>query len=140
MVQLFPRPFDVARRYFDLDIRLMPVAGHFVRFAEFRLQHFLGLVFMFHLLKQFFNFDICMHVMGSYPAYVAGLLPSFDWVMVFVALKDHPILNFFLQRRSELVQTFGIGPFVLNLLWTEGDLDIVRYHGTRVISKWISTL
>ena len=71
-----------------------------------------------------------MHVMGSYPAYVAGLLLSFYWVMVFLALKDHPILNFLFQRRSELVQTFDIGPFVFNLLWTEGGLDIVRHHVT----------
>ncbi len=72
-----------------------------------------------------------MQVMGSYPANVAGLLPSFDWVMVFVAFKDHPILNFVLQRRSEFVQTFDIGPFVFNLLWTEGGLDILRYHVKR---------
>ena len=131
-MQLFPRPFDGARRYFDLDMSLNLVAGHFARFAEFRPQPFLGLVFRFDLLKQFFNFDICIHVMRSYPAYVAGLLPSFDWAMVYVALKDHPILNFLFQRRSELVQTFDIGPFVFNLLWTESGLDIVRYYVTRI--------
>ena len=71
---------------------------------------------MFDHFKRFFKFDICMHVMGSYPAYVAGLLPSFDCVMVFVALKDHPTLNFLFQRRSELVQTFDNGPIVFNFL------------------------
>ena len=131
MVQLFPRPFDGARRYFDVDMSLMPVAGHFARFAEFRPQHFLGLLFMFDLLKQFFKFDICMHVMGSYPAYVAGLLPSIDWAMVYVALKDHPVLNVLFQRSSDLAQTFDFGPFVFNLLWNEGGTDIVRYHVTR---------
>ncbi len=139
MVQLFPSTFDGVRRYFDLDMSLMPVAGHFARFAEFRPQHFLGLVFRFDLLKQFFNFDICMHVMGSYPAYVAGLLPSFDWVMVFVASKDHPILNFLFQRRSELVQTFGIGPFSL---FCGPRTALISFDITSrgVISKWISSL
>ena len=72
-----------------------------------------------------------MHVIWSYPAYVAGHLPSFDWVMVFVALKDHPILNFLFEKRSGLVRNFGIGPFEFNLLGTEAGLGIVRYHVKR---------
>ena len=94
ITQLFSHAFDGARRYFDTDMSLLPVAGHGALFAEFKPQRFMGFVFMFELLKQFFKFDICCHVTGSYPAYLEGTLPSFDWIMVFVTLKDHPILNF----------------------------------------------
>ena len=69
--------------------------------------------------------------MGSYPAYLAAYLPTFDLIMVFVALKDHPILNFLFQRPSELGQTFGIGTFEFTLLWNEGDIDVFRCHFKR---------
>ena len=69
--------------------------------------------------------------MSSNTAYLAGYVLSFDWIMVFVALKDHPILNFLSQRGSELVQAFGIGPFVFTLVWNEGDIDICLYRVRR---------
>ena len=47
---------DGARRYFDLDIRLIPVAGYGARFADFKPQRFIGLVFMYEHLNRFFKF------------------------------------------------------------------------------------
>ena len=55
--QVFLLAFDGARRYFDTDMSLLPVAGNGLRFAEFKLQRFIVFVFMFEPLKQFFKFD-----------------------------------------------------------------------------------
>jgi hypothetical protein len=79
-------------------------------------------------------------VTGSYPTYLAGILPSFDWIMGFVALKDHPLLNFIFQRGSVLVQVFGIGRFLFTLVRTKTIWISVDTASGGMISKGTSSL
>ena len=55
--------------------------------------NFIALRFMYELLKHFVRRDICFHVGGSFPTYLAGLQTGLNRVKVFVALKNNPLLK-----------------------------------------------
>ena len=91
--------FDGARRFNSTDTSLRPVEGNDDCFTELQSQGFISLGFMFHILRQLYWCDICCHVSGSFPAYVAGLRTSYLLAMVFVALKETPLINLIFQNR-----------------------------------------
>jgi hypothetical protein len=90
--------------------------------------NFIGLSFMFRLLEYLFAVDICCHVSGAYPSYLAGFQTSFASATMFIALKEHPLLNLIFQPGEEPMQTFYIGPFHFILLHDVNDMDVCHYH------------
>jgi hypothetical protein len=66
-------------------------------FSEFQPVNLTGLPFIFALLKTFFDANICCHVGGDFPTYIAGVQTSFDGVSIFFALKDNPLLQMIFQ-------------------------------------------
>ena len=80
-------------------------------FPEFRPVNFLALTFIFMLLKQFIRHNICCHVGGSFPTYLAGVQTNYHRVTVFISLKYAPLLNLLFRKGEELVRIFRVGPF-----------------------------
>jgi hypothetical protein len=90
--------------------------------------HFIGLEFIFQLLKYLFIYDICGHVGGAFPTYIARFQTIFHKGTVFIALKEHPLLKSIFQNGEELVQTFHISPFEFTLVEDAVDMDVCLYH------------
>ena len=110
---------------------LRPVVGNSDWFTAFQPQGFVGLGFVYHLLRQLYRCDICCHFPGSFPAYVAGLQTSYHLATVFVALQENPLINLIFQKSEELVQTFNIGPFQFTLEKVEVCMAVCRYRVKR---------
>jgi hypothetical protein len=83
---------------------------------------------MYRLLEYLFNVDICCHVAGSYPTYLAGFTTSFRSACIFIALKEHPFINLIFQIGEEPLQTFYIGPFQFILFHDVDGIDVCRYQ------------
>ena len=121
------RNFDSARSYYYADWHLQTFAGSARLFPEFTPTDFVALRFMFMLLKQFLKSNICCHVGGSFPTYLAGVQTCFHRVTIFIALKNTTLINLIFQRRAELVQTFHVGQFEFSLYDNLQDLDVCSY-------------
>jgi hypothetical protein len=103
------RAFDGASADFTTERSLPSVASIVSWFTEFRPQDFIGFEFLSLLLKFFFIQEICCHLGGSLPTYLAGLQASYRLVAIFMAMKDDPEVKLIFQRREELVETFYLG-------------------------------
>ena len=82
--------FDGARTYDYTDWRLHITAGSGRWFPEFTPINFIAVRFMFVLLKHLSRHNICCHVGGSFPTYLAGVQTKFHRVKIFIALKYAP--------------------------------------------------
>ena len=68
--------FDGSRSLYYSHMHLQLLAGSAQWFPEFTPTDLVALNFMFALLREFFN-DICCHVGGSFPTYLAGVQTGF---------------------------------------------------------------
>ena len=82
---------------------------------------------MFALLKEFFKNDICCHVGGSFPTYLAGVQTRFRRVAFFIALKYTMLLNLIFQRGVLNTANFQVGEFEFTLLDILDESDVCRY-------------
>jgi hypothetical protein len=117
--------FNGATFYFDANRALHSIAGSEYWFREFPPVNFTGLGLMYLLLESFYSANICAHVGGTYPTYVAGVLTSFRSATIFIALKQGLWLNFIFRRREELLNSFHTGPFIFTLHSSNGE-DVCR--------------
>jgi hypothetical protein len=97
-------------------------------FSEFQPVNFTGLPFIVALLKAFFDENICCHVGGDFPTYIAGVQISFEGVNIFFALKDNPLLKLIFQIGENPPAIFHVGPFEFALLQNVGTGDVCQYH------------
>jgi hypothetical protein len=104
------RGFDGATFYYEANRALPSITDSEYWFAEFPPVNITGLALIHRLLEGYFNADICGHVGGSYPTYVAGVI-SLRSANIFIALKPDPWLNLILQRWEEPLHNFYTGPF-----------------------------
>jgi hypothetical protein len=124
------RIFDAATRYYAINRALQSIAGSGYWFAEFQPVNFIGLSFMYNLLKYLFGIYIyiCCHASGAYPSYLAGFQTSFAGATIFIAPKEHPFINLIFQLGEETLQIFHMGPFKFILFEDVDDMDVCRYH------------
>ena len=74
-MKLMGHAFDGSQAFYFADWRLQITAGSARWFSEFSPINFVALRFMFQLLKRSLCHDICCHVGGSFPTYLAGVQP-----------------------------------------------------------------
>ena len=101
--------FDGATEFSLADRRLQSTAGRAGWFPEFTPVNFVALRFIYQLLEHFVQLDICCHVGGSFPTFLAGLQTTFNRVTVFIALKDNPLLHLIFKKGDTLREIFYIG-------------------------------
>ena len=77
--------------------------------------NFIALRFMFELLNHFPRHDICCHIGGSFPTYLAGLQTGFHRVSFFIALKNSQLINLLFQTGETLRENFYVGRFHFTL-------------------------
>ena len=93
------KAFDGDQAYYFADWRLRITTGSARWFPEFTPMNLMALRFIFALMKRFIRHDICCHVGGSFPTYLAGMQTNFNRVTIFIALKKRPACKFnFLKR------------------------------------------
>jgi hypothetical protein len=115
--------FDDANYYHVTNDSLRPVLVTGYSFSEFSPVNFTGLSFMVALLKVFFDANICCHVGGDFPTYLAGVQTFFEGVTMFIALKDNPLLKLIFQIGENTPGVFFIlDPFILQSCrtWVQG--------------------
>ena len=81
------KAFVGAREFYNADWNLQSTAGRARWFPEFNPVNYIALRFTYELFKHFVLRDICCHVSGSFPTYLAVLQTGFSRVTVFIALK-----------------------------------------------------
>ena len=79
--------FDGSRSLYYSHKHLQLLAGSAQWFPEFTPTDLVALNFMFALLREFFNNDICCHVGDSFLTYLADVQTAFRMVASFIALK-----------------------------------------------------
>ena len=89
--------------------------------------NFFTLRFTFDLLKHFLRHDVCCHIGGAFPTYLARLQTGFIRVSFFIALKDSPILNLLFQRGESLRESFNLGRYHFELYQDLQHMDACRY-------------
>ena len=119
--------FDGSRSLYYSHMHLQLLAGSAQWFPEFTPTDLVALNFMFALLREFFNNDICCHVGGSFPTYLAGVQTRFRRVPFFIALKYNTLLNLIFQRGVLNTANFQVGEFEFTLLDIMDGSDICRY-------------
>ena len=72
--------FKGTKVYYDADWELSYTAGSARWFPEFTLVNLVALRFIFDLLTLFLWHDICCHIGGAFPAYLAGVQTGFQRV------------------------------------------------------------
>jgi hypothetical protein len=127
-MQLRGLRFDGAARYILTNEALRPVAGTRYWFSEFQPVNFTGLPFITALLKAFFDANICCHVGGDFPTYIAGVQTSLEGVDIFFALKDNPLLKLIFKVGENPPAIFHVGPFEFALLQNVSTGDVCQYH------------
>jgi hypothetical protein len=105
------RAFDGASVYYNTERNLRSVAGNASWFTEFRPRNFIGMEFIFRLLRFFFTHNICCHVGGTLATYLAVYQTSYQVVTILIVMKGIPILNYLFQKREELVEIFYLEEF-----------------------------
>jgi hypothetical protein len=117
-----------AQHFYNTNLKLRSVAGNGFWYIGFHPQRFTALTFVFRLLKLLFSFNICGHVTGSYPAFIAGFQKYTDSITITIALKGCSVINLLFRNLEELVLTFQIGAFQFTLQQLDIDIgDIYRY-------------
>ena len=94
--------FNGAKEFYYTDWHLHYTASSARWFPEFTPVNFIALRFMFDLLKHFLRHDICCHIGGAFPTYLAGLQTGFQRVTFFIALRNSLLLNLLFQRGETL--------------------------------------
>ena len=102
MVSVMGKAFDGARDYSYADWHLRIDARSARWFPEVTPTELMAVRFIFALMKRFFRHDICCHVGGFFPTYLAGLQTRCERVIISIAVKEVPLLNLILQRVGEL--------------------------------------
>ena len=72
-MRISDQDFDGAKEFYFADWWLQFTAGSARLFPEFSPVNFIALRFMFELLKHFWRHEICCHIGGYLPTYLAGL-------------------------------------------------------------------
>ena len=119
--------FDGAKEYYFADWYLQYNVGCVRRFPEFTPVNCIALRFMFHVLKHFWRHDICCHISGSFPTYLAGLQTGFHRVSFFIALKDSPLINLIFQRGETPRDAFYLGHYHFTVHQNLPHADVCRY-------------
>ena len=82
---------------------------------------------MFNLPKHFWRHDICCHIGGSFPNYLAVLQTVFQRVSFFIALKNSPLINLIFQRGETPREAFYIDRYHFTLYQNLQHADVCRY-------------
>ncbi len=72
--------FNGAKEFYYTDWQLQYTAVSARWFPEFTPVNLIALRFMFELLKHFLRHDVCYHIGGAFPTYLAGLQTDFQRV------------------------------------------------------------
>ena len=107
--------FNGATEFYYTDWELSYTAGSARWFPVFTPVNLVALRFMFDLLMHFLRHDICCHIGGAFPAYLAGVQTGFQRVSFFIALKVSPLLNLLFQRGDTLQDSFYLGRYHFEL-------------------------
>jgi hypothetical protein len=62
-----------------------------------------------------YNSRVCFNVTESFPTFLAGLQRTFDYVTLYVAIEDIPVLRLLLQMNEDPIENFSLGPFDFHL-------------------------
>ena len=140
-MRILDQAFSVAKDLYYADRFLQYTARSARWFPEFTSVNFTALRFMFDLLKHFLRHDICCHVDGSFPTYLAGLQTAFHTVTFSIALKNSPLINLIFQSGEALRETFYVGRLHFSLHQNLQHIDVSRYVVRRGnLQYWISFL
>ena len=138
-MRILDQAFDSAKEYYFTDWCLQYTAGSARWFPVFTPVNLIALGFMFDLLKHFWRHDICCHISGSFPTYLAGLQTGYHRVSFFTALKDSPLINLIFQRGEAQRDAFYIGRFHFTLYQNLPHADVCRYVVRRGSSDYCFT-
>ena len=138
-MRILDRAFNGAKEYYFADWYLQFSAGCARWFPEFTPVNLVALRFMFDLLKHFWRHDICCHINGSFPTYLAGLQTGYHRVSFFIALKESPLLNLLFQRGETQRDVFALGGFHFTLYQNLHHADVCRYVVRRGTSEFYFT-
>ena len=78
IMRIMGNAFNGAKEFYHTDWQLHYTAGSARCFPEFTPVNFIALRFMFELLKHFLRHDVCCHIGGAFPTYIAGFQTVFQ--------------------------------------------------------------
>ena len=138
-MRILDQAFNGAKEYYFTDWCLQFTASCGRWFPELTPVNLVALRFMFDLPKHFWRHDICCHISGSFPTYLAGLQTGYHRVSFFIALKESPLINLIFQRGETQRDVFAIGRFHFTLSQNVPHADVCRYVVRRGTSEYYFT-
>ena len=121
------KAFNGAKELYYTDWELLYTAGSARWFPEFTPVNLAALRFVFDLLTHFLRHDVCCHIAGAFPAYLAGVQTGVQRVSFFIALKESPLINLIFQRGETLRDSFYLGRYHFELYQDLQHMDACRY-------------
>jgi hypothetical protein len=122
------KQFDGQTRHFNTHVVLQGIAGNNYWFPEFRQSRYISLHMLFDL-SVVYNSRVCFNVTGSFRTFLAGLQEAFDYVMLYVAIEDIPVIRLLLQRNEEPIEHFSLGEFHLQNMAHADICEYAVFHG-----------
>jgi hypothetical protein len=124
-------PFDSSTSYLSIYRELRKVASIASWFTEFRPIRFPAREIIHLLMLDFFKFNMCCFMSGSFVCFLAGILRSFKAITMHIVLTDIPIIRWIFQRGPELLQQFTFKDFTFHLIEYNLEHDILVYIVSR---------
>jgi hypothetical protein len=123
------KSFDGATHFMDTYDTLQADVGNALWSNEYCPVQLYGNRQIRLLLLTLFRQHICCHISGSFAAYTARVLKSYRAAVLYVALKDHPLLNIIFQK-GPVVGNFYLNDFLFELLESQpqSDTHLLRFN------------
>ena len=126
-MRIYVNAFNSAKELYYADWELSYTAGSARWIPEFTPGNLVALGFILYLLTHFLQHDICCHIAGELPGYLAGVQTGFQRVSFFIALKESPLINLIFQRGETLQVSFYLGRYNFELYQNLQHMDACRY-------------
>jgi hypothetical protein len=120
--------FDGSNRYLEGSRRMRSIVGNASPFTTLLPIRFPHIEILYLFLSSFFDRGICCHLVSTFVAFLARVLESYGSVTVYVALRDHHLLNFIFQRVQFPIPSFTVDAYDLYLTFVDDMYDIVMYN------------
>jgi hypothetical protein len=117
--------FDGSDSMMEAYGKIRSAAGNAEWITEFKLIEYLRIKFFILLLKEFFNRGICCALIGNFPAYLVGVIRSFNRIVLAVAVTPSSFLHEIVKRNRTPNRSFWFGPFKFILDRT--GVDFIHY-------------
>jgi len=138
------RVFQGTTHYSDTNTFLRTFAGHVDRLNEFAPNRCEALDLMVQFLRILFNYNVCCFLGGGFVCHVAGAIPTYTSVVLYIATNyEDSFQRILFQRQSRTYSLVPLGSFRLRLREIRRESDCLHYtlfHGSFSIDLVVTGL